>query len=78
MHIVARTQGAIFVDHHFGHHKQADAFHALGCAGDPCQHQMDDVVGHVVFTVSDVNLGAKHLVSAIGLRLGAGAHHGQI
>ena len=71
MHIIARTQGAIFVDHHFGHHKQADALHTLGCTRDPRQHQMDDVVGHVVLAVGDVNLGTKHLVSAIGLGLSA-------
>ena len=78
MHIVACTQGAVFVHHHFGHHKQADALDTFGCATDTGQHQMDDVVGHVVLAVGDVNLGTEHLVSAIGLGLGTRAHHGQI
>ena len=39
---------------------------------------MHDVVGHVVLAKGDVNLGAKHFVGAIRLRLGAGPHHRQI
>ncbi len=31
------------------------------------QHQMDDVLGHVVLTVGDENFGAKHLVGTIRL-----------
>ena len=39
---------------------------------------MDDVLGHVVLAPGDVNLGAEHLVAAVDLRLGAGAHQGQV
>ena len=42
------------------------------------QHQMDDVLSHVVLTVGDVNLGAKHFVGAIGLWLGTGTHGRQV
>ena len=39
---------------------------------------MDDVFGHVVLTPGDVDLGAKHLVAAVRLRLGPGSHRRQI
>ena len=39
---------------------------------------MDDVLGHIVFTPGDVNLGAKNLVGAICQWFGAGAHGCQI
>ena len=69
---------AILVDHELGHHKQADALDAFGRAGHAGQHQMDDVLGHVVLTPGDENLGAENLVAAVGLRLGAAAHGGQV
>ena len=39
---------------------------------------MDDVLGHVVLAPGDVNLGTEHLVAAVGLRLGAGAHQREV
>ena len=78
MHIVARAQSAVGVDQKLGHHKQADALDALRRALHAGQHQMDDVVGHVVLTPGDVNLGAKDLEGAVRLWLSPGTHHGQI
>ena len=78
MHVIACAQRTVWVHHEFGHHKQANALHALGCAYHAGQHQVDDVVGHIVFTVGDVDLGTKNLIAAIGLGLGSAAHHGQI
>ena len=74
MHIVARARRAVGLHHELGHHKQTDAFHAFGRAGDPGQHQVHDVLGHVVLTVGDVDLGAEHLVGAVRLRLCSAAH----
>ena len=74
VHVVARAQRTICVDQKFGHDKQADALDAFGRASHPCQHQMDDVLGHVVLTPGDVDLGAKHFVAAVRLRLGTGSH----
>jgi hypothetical protein len=39
---------------------------------------VDDVFGHVVLAVGDEDLGAEDFVGAIALRLGAGAHGGQV
>ena len=74
MHIVARAKCSVFVDQELRHHKQANAFDALGRALHAGQHEMDDVFRHIVFTVGDVNLGAKHFVGAIGLWLGTRAN----
>ena len=78
VHVVARAQRAVFVHQKLGHHKQADAFDAFGGTLYARQHEVDDVFRHIVFAVGDVNLGAKHFVSAIGLRLGARANRCQI
>jgi hypothetical protein len=79
VHVVARAQAAILVDHELGHDEQADALDALGRTDDHAgQHQMDDVLGHVVLTIGDEDLGAEDLVRAVGLRLGTGAHGGQV
>ena len=78
MHIVAVAQRTVFVHHELGHHKQADALHTFRCALHTRQHQVHDVLGHVVFTIGDENFGAKNFVSAIGQRLGTSAHRCQI
>ena len=71
---VALTQGAVFVHHELGHDEERHAFDAFGAAFDLGQHQMDDVVGHVVFTRRDEDFLAGDLVAAIVLRRGFGAH----
>ena len=53
-------------------------FTPFGRAGDARQHQVDDVLGHVVLAVGDEDLGAEDLVAAVGLRLGARAHQRQV
>ena len=78
MHVVARANRSVFIHQKLWHHKQADAFDPLGCPLHTGQHEVDDVFRHIVFTVSDVNLGAKHFVSAIWLGFGARANCCQI
>ena len=63
MHVVARAQRAVGVDHELGHDEQADALHAFGRAGHARQHQVHDVLGHVVLAVGDEDLGAEDLVA---------------
>src|SRR5690606_25109796 len=48
MHVVARAQAAILVHQELGHHEQADALHALGRTRHARQHQVHDVLRHVV------------------------------
>jgi len=61
-----------------GHDEQADALDAGRRIGQAGQHQVDDVVGHVVLTGADEDLVAGDLVGAVGLRLGLGAHQAQV
>ena len=77
-HVVALAQRTVGVHQHLGHHKQADALNPLGCTADPSQHQVHDVVGVIVFTVGDINFGAKHAVAAVGLGFGTRAQRRQI
>jgi hypothetical protein len=58
--------------------EQRDALHSFRGAGHAREHQVDDVVRHVVLAVGDEDLGAEDLVAAVGLRLGAGAHQRQV
>ncbi len=76
--VVARAQRAIVVDHELGHDEQRDPLHARRRVRRARQHQVHDVLGHVVIAIRDVDLGAEQFIGAIALRLGAGAHGGQV
>ena len=78
VHVVALAERPVLIHQELRHHEQADALHSLGRALHARQHQVDDVVRHVVLAVGDEDLGAEDLVRAIGLRLGARAHLRQI
>ena len=75
---VARTQRAVVIDIEFGHRKQADAFAALRRIGQAGQHQVKDVVSHVVLTCADENLVAGELVSAVSLGRCTGSQQPQV
>lgn len=77
-HCVARTEGAIGVRQEFWNDEQGNAFGASRSVRQAGQYDVDDVVGHVVFTGRDEDLGPGNLVGAISLRLGLGAQHAQV
>ena len=70
-HVVARAQRAVLVDEELGHQEQRDAARAGRRIGQAGQHEMDDVVGHLVVAVGDEDLGAEDAVGAVCLPLGA-------
>ncbi|MNT31827.1 hypothetical protein D3C72_1676800 [compost metagenome] len=78
MHVVALARGAVGIDQELRHDKQRDALDAFRRTGRARQHKMDDVLRHVVLAVGDEDLGAEQLEGAVALRLGAGAHRGQV
>jgi hypothetical protein len=78
MRVVARAQRTVGVDQELRHDEQRDALHARRRVRRARQHEVDDVLGHVVFAVGDEDLGAEDLIGAVALRLGAGAHGGQV
>jgi hypothetical protein len=49
-----------------------------GRIGQAGQHQVHDVLGHVVLAGADEDLVAGDLVGAVGLRLGLGAQQAQV
>ena len=66
-HVVARAQRAVLVDEMLGHQEQRDAARAGRRVGQAGEHEMDDVVGHLVVAVGDEDLGADDAVAAVGL-----------
>ncbi len=70
-HVVALADRAVLVDQVLGHQEQRDAARAGRRVGQAGQHEMDDVVGHLVVAVGDEDLGAEDAVGAVALRLGA-------
>ena len=70
-HVVARAQRAVGVHEILGHQEQRDAARAGRRIGQAGQHEMDDVVGHLVVAVGDEDLGAEDAVGAVGPALGA-------
>ena len=75
---VALTGRAIFVRQALWHDEQGDTLGAFRCTRQTCQDDMDDVLGHVVLTGRNKDLGAGDSVSAIGIRLRLGAKGAEI
>ncbi len=65
------------VDHHLGHEEHRDALGAQRRAGEPRQHEVDDVRRHVVLAERDENLLALDQV-VVALGHGLRAHLGEV
>ncbi len=78
VHRVALTDAAIGSREELGHDEQRNAFGASRCVRQASQHDVDDVIGHVVFAGGNENLGAGDLVGPVSLRFGPGAQHAQV
>ncbi len=75
---IARAQRAVRIDHELRHHEERDALGAGRRALDAGQHQMDDVLGHVVLAGRDEDLGAGDGVGAVAVGHGLGLEQAQI
>ena len=75
---VARPRLALGVGDELGHDEQADAPRARRRALNAGQHQVDDVVGHVVLAAGDPDLLARDAIGAVGLRDRLGAQQAKI
>ncbi len=71
-----RVAAAVVVE--FRHDEQRNPLHVFRGIRQTCQHQMNDVVGHVVFTGRNEDLGAGDGKAAITIRLGTGLEQAQI
>ena len=76
--IVAFAERTIGIDEKLWHDEQRDAFHPGWRVGQTGQHEVDDVLGHVVLAVGDKDLLAEDAVTAVRLRLGTRADRGEI
>jgi hypothetical protein len=70
--VVAGAERAVLVDEVLRDQEQRDAARAGRCIGQARQHEMDNVVDHLVVAIGDEDLGAEDAIGPVGLRLGAG------
>ena len=75
---VALAHAAVGVHMELGHDEQRDATAAGRGVGQAGQHQVDDVLGHVVLAGGDEDLLAGNAVGTVALRLGLAAQQTQI
>ena len=73
LYVVALAQAAVVVHADLGHDEQADALHARRRVRQAGEHEVDDVVGQVVFAAADPHLGAAEAVAAVARGFGARA-----
>ena len=76
--VVARAERAVGIDHELRNQEQRDSARAGGRIGQAREHEMHDVVGHVVIAIGDEDLGALDAIGAVGLLLGAGAQRADV
>ena len=72
------AEPAVGLRHELRADEEADALHALGCAGHARQHEVHDVGGHVVLAIGDEDLRPLDAIGTVGLPLGAGAQRADV
>ena len=63
--IITRAKRSVSVDQKLRHQKQRNSARASWRIGQAREHEMDDVLRHLMFAVGDKNLGARNCVAAI-------------
>ena len=76
--VVACAERAVGIDHEFRNQEQRNALGARGRIGQAGQHEMHDVIGHVVVAIGDEDLRALDAIAAVRRALGAGAQRADI
>ena len=67
--VVARAERAVGIDQELRNRKQRNALGAGGRIGQSCQHEMHDVIGHVVIAIGDEDFCALDAIAAVGRAL---------
>ena len=70
MRIVAFSKRTVWIHEEFRHEEERYPLRAGWRIGQTREHEMDDVVGHVVIAIGDVDLGAGDPVGAVAGRNG--------
>ncbi len=76
--VVAIAKRAVGIDHELGNQEQRNSARTGGRIRQAREHEMHDVVGHVVIAIGDEDLGALDAIGAVGLLVGAGAQRADI
>ena len=77
-HVVALAERAVGVEQKLRHEEQRNAARSGGRVGQPRQHEMHDVVGHVVLAVGDEDLLPGQAIAAVAGALGPGAQRADV
>ena len=77
-HGVALTQGTVSIDVDLGDDEQGDAFGSFRRVRQAGQHDVDDVIHHVVFAGRNEDFGTGNGIGTIGVRLGLGTQDTQV
>ena len=84
--VITLAGSVVLVEQKLRRQEHGNAMHALGRAFDPCEHQVNDVLGHPMVTPGDENLLTEnavvialgHRASADGGEVGAGLGFGHV
>ena len=76
--VVARADRAVVVHQELRHQEQRNPARARGRIGQPRQHEMHDVVGHVVLAIGDEDLRPLQAIGSVGRAVGAGAQRADV
>ena len=74
----AERRVATAIGQELRHQKQGNTLHAIGRIRQLGQHQVEDVIDHVVLAAGDPDLGTGHGIAAVLLRHGAGTNQSQV
>ena len=77
-HAVMRAEAAVVPGQELGHQEQADTLHPRGGVGQARKDKVNHVVGQVVVSCRDEDLGPGHAIAAVVLRHRAGAEQAQV
>ena len=77
-HVVALAERAVGIEQEFRHQEQRHAARSGGRVGQPRQHEMHDVVGHVVLAIGDEDLLPGEAIAAVAGALGLGAQRADV
>src|SRR5690554_2110533 len=76
--LVALAQGTVVIHHELGYQEQGNALRTFGGVRQLGQHQMDDVLSHVVLAPGNEDLGTGDVEGAVVVRLGLGTDNAQV
>ena len=73
-HVIALPQSTVAIDLDFRHQEQRYSREALAFPFNLCQHQMDDIIRHVMIATSDKDFSAGDGIGTVVLLHRLGAH----